>query len=171
VARAGVSYDETKISLLSLASAVNHRYTQDGMLHSDSDDGKTNSYIKTERYAVVDGHTCRIWEGGESGGVKLLELCVADVETIAGGREIVRMYKNLTNFLSSHPDGQDRQFGSEDWWNDIDKVDGLPISIRYFRAGTAQSETILSGSHEKPLAREFFVVPTNFTLEQPAEKQ
>lgn len=227
---AGISYDETQISLSRPLAAVRHFYLQDGAMRSDSEDGKTtvlltgqtmylldnvrhsfralskasieqkaseidqlskmnadklsaeqmeelkksaaltryperkHQFLKTDRSTVVDGISCRVWEESE-GGAKHLELCVADSGAVIGGKEIIDALERLDQFFTSRSNARGTELGPEDWWNDIDKLAGLPISIKFFSAGAAVSEIKLSGEHEETFRPELFAVPANYQID------
>jgi hypothetical protein len=120
-------------------------------------------YQMTDRFESVDGRACRIWEGTQN-GTKLLELCVAASESVAGDTQIVDSLKRAGRFFAGGLDSQGTQFGPAYWWKSIDTFDGLPILIRAFVNGTVMSETTLTTVRLEALAPELFEVPAESVL-------
>jgi hypothetical protein len=101
-------------------------------------------YRVTSRFESVDGRACRIWEEREE-GAKRLELCVAPVNTVPGGADILRGMKTLSQFRQGSDFAFGVDFGLSDWWSDIEGLNGLPLLVRQYKFDSLVSETLLTG--------------------------
>lgn len=100
-------------------------------------------YRVTDRSELVDGRSCRIWEGFER-DAKRFEFCVAPVAQIPGGDEILEGMKSLSAYWQGSIFALGVSLGNAGWWPGIAGLGGLPILVREFRNGSAIAETALT---------------------------
>jgi hypothetical protein len=124
-------------------------------------------YRLTNRAESVDGHGCRIWEERES-GAKRLEFCVASLEAVPGGADILHGMKVLSQYWHGSTFALGVEFGPAVWWSGIEGLGGVPILIREFKDGTAVAETTLTGMRPDVPNASLFDIPDGYPLrEQP----
>jgi hypothetical protein len=124
-------------------------------------------YRITDRSESVDGHACRIWEEHES-GVRRLELCVAPLAAIAGGADVLRGMKSLSQYWNGSLFALGVQFGLAPWWSGMETLGGVPILIREFKDDKVIGETTLSAIHVEVPSASLFDPPDGYAVrEQP----
>ena len=118
----------------------------------------------TVRFESVDGHACRIWEERE-GGVKRLELCVAPVNTVPGGPEILSGMHTLSQFRQGSNFAFGVDFGLSEWWSDFASLGGIPMLVREYKYDSVVSEVMLSSMRSGNASAHVFDAPEGYQLE------
>jgi hypothetical protein len=121
-------------------------------------------YRVTSRFESVDGHACRIWEEHEK-DAKRLELCVAPTATVAGGAELLRGMKTMSQFRQGSNFAFGVEFGLSEWWPDIERLGGVPLLIREYKFDSEISEVMLSGMHQAAQGAAQFELPVGFATQ------
>lgn len=115
----------------------------------------------TSRSETVGGRSCRIWEIYE-GTTKDEELCVVPPGSLPGGDEFYAIMKNMAAMM----EGMVKALGSmgdvDDYFRDMERIDGIPILSRDFSKGKATDETRMSVVRKETVPPAAFEVPKGF---------
>jgi hypothetical protein len=118
----------------------------------------------TVRFESVDGRACRVWEERE-GGAKHLELCVAPVDTVAGGAEIMNGMKTLSQFRQGSNFAFGVELGLSEWWSDIARLGGVPLLVREYKYDSVVSEVILTAMRQGVPSASLLDMPDGYQVQ------
>jgi len=119
----------------------------------------------TVRFESVDGRACRVWEERE-GGAKHLELCVAPVDTVIGGAEIMSGMKTLSQFRQGSNFAFGVELGLSEWWSDIARLGGVPLLVREYKYDSVVSEVILTAMRQGVPSASLLDMPDGYQVQE-----
>lgn len=124
--------------------------------------GKTpvRTLKNTGRTETVAGIKCTVWETLED-GKKEEEICAAAPYSIPGGDEIMKTFRELSTMFGSMVKDLKSMTG-EGLWEDIEKINGVPILTRDFDNGKASSEMRLTVVKQTAAPATAFDVPAGY---------
>ena len=117
------------------------------------------------RTETVAGIKCTIWEAFEE-GQKEEELCAASAGSIPGGDDVIKTFREIASMMSSFTETLGRNRGDNQPWNDMDKINGVPILTRDFDNGKASSEMRLTVVRKESVPAGSFEVPAGYTAKK-----
>jgi len=126
------------------------------------------TFKQTSRTEQVAGKPCTIWEVSEN-GAKVEEMCVAPMNAVTGGAEVLAALKNLGKMF----EGISQQMGGAmgdrmtESWRELDQVKGFPVLTRDFENGKAKSEQRLVTSRTEAVPASSFEPPASYKTERP----
>jgi hypothetical protein len=112
------------------------------------------------RTETVAGIKCTIWEAFED-GKKAEELCAAPGGSVPGGDEVIKTFRDMSAMLSSFTESLGNRSANQPW-NDMDKINGVPILTRDFEDGKASSEMRLTVARKESVPGASFEVPAGY---------
>lgn len=118
----------------------------------------------TDRSEPLGRGTCRIWEESEN-GTKHLEVCVAHIDQVPGGRELFEALGHLCHYYGGSLAALGVSFGLTDPWPAFRTLKGIPMRIRVFDKGRAVSQTELTDIHEAAVPASMFAVPPGYKVD------
>jgi hypothetical protein len=126
------------------------------------------TFKPTSRTEQVAGKPCAVWEVSEN-GAKVEEMCVAPMNTVNGGSEVLAALKDLGKMVESISQQmggglRDRMAQS---WRELDQVKGFPVLTRDFENGKAKREQRLVTSRTEPVPAASFDPPSGYKTEKP----
>ncbi len=126
------------------------------------------AFKQTSRTEQVAGKPCTIWEVSEN-GAKVEEMCVAPMNTVNGGSEVLAALKDLGKMFEGVSQqmggaGRDRMTQS---WRELDQVKGFPVLTRDFENGKAKREQRLVTSRSESVPAASFDPPGDYKTERP----
>jgi hypothetical protein len=120
------------------------------------------SLKNTGRTETVAGIKCTIWEVTVD-GQKDQEQCAAPAGSLPGGDEIMKVYREISTLMSSFTASLSSGSDSFQPWNDMEKINGIPILAREFEGGKATSEMRMTVVRKESVPGAKFEVPAGFT--------
>ncbi|MEJ1966321.1 MAG: hypothetical protein WDO56_34125 [Gammaproteobacteria bacterium] len=113
------------------------------------------------RTETVAGIKCTLWEAFED-GQKQEELCAAPAGSLPGGDDVMKTFRDISTMLSSFTESLGSGRTGNQPWNDMDKINGVPILTRDFDNGKASSEMRLTVVRKESVPAASFDVPEGY---------
>jgi hypothetical protein len=115
----------------------------------------------TGRTETIAGIKCTVWEAHEN-GKKKQELCAAGPAAMPGGDDLMKTFRQISTMFSAFT--QSLGQGTDNApWNDMEKLNGVPILTREFDEGQASMEMRLTSVRSQPVPAASFEVPAGYT--------
>jgi len=121
-------------------------------------------FTATERSEPFGRGTCRLWEESEN-GAKHLEVCVARIDQVSGGRQLFQALGHLCHYYGGSLAALGVGFGLTDPWPAFSTLKGIPVRIRVFEKGRAVSQTDLTDIHAAAVPAASFTVPAGYKID------
>lgn len=122
------------------------------------------SVINTKRADTVSGFDCVWWEVEEN-GIKLREMCVAPIDSIPDGSEVMTVVGSMSEFYEDVLAQFTANFDfamSGNPFADIDEMDGFPVKTRSFRGNALEAESVVKSATEKSIDAAAFEAPAGY---------
>jgi hypothetical protein len=126
-------------------------------------------FRKTHEEKTIDGYPCVRYDV-YLGKDKTQELWVTDWKNIKGSKELMSVFKDMSDFYAQMMKSLDKMAGGllspeRNPMEDLASIDGFPVVTRNYADGKLESETVLKSVAERDLDPADFEAPKGYKLQ------